>query len=100
MLDNPPKFYSAPKSGLSRLLSQVRILRHKINGMQVSNENYLGRIYVRRPSCIIIGTNCVFHDGGHLWPTDYEKAEPRIIIGSNNAFGRNVVIESHALVHI
>lgn len=69
--------------------------------MQLEAPWHLGSaMQIRRAASIAVGRSCVFHEGCQLWPTDDPTANPVIIVGCGNAFGRRATIEAHQRVEI
>jgi maltose O-acetyltransferase len=81
-------------------LSRFRIAFYKFMGMKlgVNNRFEVGRC--RRFVQIRIGSNNVFSSGIVLWPMDEPFSGERIIIGDDNYFNRNVMIDSGGIIEI
>lgn len=69
-------------------------------GMKFGSRNRMENGRIRRLSQIELGDLNHFSEGWCLWPIDEPHEECRIIIGDNNYFNRNLMIDANGRVEI
>ena len=75
-------------------MSRVRILLYKTFGLKIGKLNRFERGRMRRCKNIIIGNMNAFTQGYFIWPIEADDDEVRIVIGDNNYFNKNVMIDA------
>ncbi|CAN5374347.1 hypothetical protein BH09BAC3_BH09BAC3_13060 [soil metagenome] len=85
-----PLFFRIPYG----LTSRARIFIYRIFGMKMGNKNRFEAGRIRRISQIKIGNLNHFSEGWFLWPMDAPCDGARILLGDNNYFNRNVMIDA------
>ena len=68
--------------------------------MQMGSKNRFEGGRIRRVSLIKIGNLNTFTEGWFLWPEDIASLEKKIVIGNNNYFNRNLMIDACNVVSI
>jgi acetyltransferase-like isoleucine patch superfamily enzyme len=92
-----PLFFRIPFG----LFSRVRIYIYKCFGLEIGKNNRLEKGKIRRMSQVKIGDgNAFFLPGWCLYPADSHFEGKRIIIGNNNYFNRNVMIDACNYIEI
>jgi acetyltransferase-like isoleucine patch superfamily enzyme len=91
-----PLFLRIPYGFVSRL----RVLLFIFLGMKLGRRNRFEAGRTRRVSQIKMGDFNHFSEGWYLWPEDTPSSTPRIVIGSNNYFNRNLMIDACGRVEI
>lgn len=81
-------------------MSRIRIVFFKSLGMELKGKNRFEAGRYRRLKQITIGANNAFTSGYMLWPIDEDYNGRRIIIGNNNYFNRNVMLDACGLIEI
>ena len=76
------------------IVSRLRVLLFKILGMKMGLKNRFEAGRTRRVSQIELGDLNHFTEGWFLWPEDTPFNGKRIVIGDNNYFNRNVMIDA------
>lgn len=82
------------------LCSRLKVLFYKLLGMQLGISNRFEKGRCRRLSQIKIGNNNAFTKGFMLWPIDDICTRKRIVIGDNNYFNRNLMIDACGYIEI
>lgn len=82
------------------IISRFKIYLYRILGMNIGFGNRFESGRARRVSNISIGNLNAFTKGYMLWPLEEKKKEKSIIIGDNNFFNRNLMIDACSLVEI
>lgn len=82
------------------LISRIRVLIFRVLGMQLGNRNRFEAGRIRRISQIKMGNLNHFTEGWFLWPEDTYAEGHRIVLGDNNYFNRNVMIDACNSVQI
>ncbi len=82
------------------MISRFRVLIFRIFGMQLGNRNRFESGRARRLQQIRMGNLNHFTQGWFLWPEDTPSNDHRIIIGNNNYFNRNVMIDACMRIEI
>ncbi len=80
--------------------SRLRVILFRLLGMKLGKRNRFESGRIRRISQISIGDLNHFTEGWFLWPEDTSSSSKRIVIGSNNYFNRNIMIDACQLVEI
>ena len=75
-------------------VSRFRVLLFSMLGMTLGKRNRFEAGRARRVSQIKMGDLNHFSEGWFLWPEDTDSVEKRIVIGNNNYFNRNVMIDA------
>lgn len=91
-----PLFFRIPYGFWSR----VRMAIYALFGMKFGTRNRMERGRIRRISQIQMGDLNHFSAGWCLWPIDAPFRGQRIMIGNNNYFNRNLMIDANGLVQI
>lgn len=76
------------------LTSRFRVLLFKILGMRLGKKNRFEAGRARRVSQIKMGDLNHFTEGWFLWPEDSASGKMKIVIGDDNYFNRNVMIDA------
>jgi acetyltransferase-like isoleucine patch superfamily enzyme len=76
------------------VMSRLRLILFKFLGMKVGKRNRFEAGRTRRVNQIVMGDLNHFTEGWFLWPEDTPSDEKRIVIGSNNYFNRNVMVDA------
>jgi acetyltransferase-like isoleucine patch superfamily enzyme len=76
------------------IMSRVRIFFYKIFGLKIGKLNRFERGRMRRCKNIIIGDMNAFTQGYFIWPIEEESDDVKIVIGNNNYFNKNVMIDA------
>ncbi len=82
------------------IMSRFRVLLFKLLGMKLGSKNRFESGRIRRVSQIEMGSLNHFTQGWFLWPEDTPSQKGRIIIGTNNYFNRNLMIDACGQVQI
>lgn len=82
------------------LMSRFRVLLYKMLGMKMGSRNRFESGRTRRVTQIRMGNLNHFSQGWYLWPEDTAHDRERIVIGNNNYFNRNLMIDACGLVEI
>lgn len=85
-----PLIFRAPYG----LMSRFRVLLFLFFGMSMGKRNRFECGRIRRISQIKMGDLNHFSEGWFLWPEDTFSAQYRIILGNNNYFNRNIMIDA------
>ena len=80
--------------------SRIRIILYRFLGMKLGKKNRFEKGRLKQVHQIKIGNNNAFTQGWFLWPETSKSSEPRIVIGDNNFFNRNLYIDACQLVEI
>ena len=81
------------------LMSRIRIMVFRLLGMKLGQRNRFEAGRIRRISQIKMGRLNHFTEGWFLWPEDTPSDSFRIILGDDNYFNRNVMIDAcHSVV--
>jgi acetyltransferase-like isoleucine patch superfamily enzyme len=91
-----PLFLRIPYGVVSRL----RVFLFRMLGMKMGRNNRFESGRTRRVSQIKMGNLNHFTEGWFLWPEDTPTSQKRIVIGNNNYFNRNLMIDACGLVEI
>ena len=75
-------------------MSRVRVLLFRLFGMKMGKRNRFESGRIRRISQIRMGNLNHFSEGWFLWPEDAAFNGERIILGDDNYFNRNVMIDA------
>jgi len=81
-------------------MSRFRVLLFRILGMEVGSRNRFESGRIRRVNLIRLGNLNHFTEGWFLWPEDEPSKEKKIIIGNNNYFNKNLMIDACGVVTI
>ena len=81
-------------------MSRFRVMVFRLFGMQLGGINRFEKGRARRCAQINIGSGNAFTAGYMLWPIDEDYNGRRIIIGNNNYFNRNVMLDACGLIEI
>lgn len=76
------------------LMSRIRIILYRFLGGKFGSRNRFEKGRIRRVSQIKLGDLNHFTEGWFLWPEDTSFAGNRIVIGDNNYFNRNLMIDA------
>jgi acetyltransferase-like isoleucine patch superfamily enzyme len=82
------------------LVSRFRVLLYRMLGMKMGKRNRFESGRIRRVNQIEMGDLNHFTQGWFLWPEDTESSNKRIVIGNNNYFNRNLMIDACGVVII
>jgi acetyltransferase-like isoleucine patch superfamily enzyme len=82
------------------LASRFRSVLYHFLGMSKGGVNRFEKGRCRRLKQITIGNNNAFTAGYMLWPLDEEFNGKRIVIGDNNYFNRNLMLDACGLIEI
>ena len=82
------------------LMSRIRIIFYRFLGGKLGSKNRFEKGRIRRVSQIKLGNLNHFTEGWFLWPEDTPFNGNRIVIGDNNYFNRNVMIDACNRVEI
>lgn len=82
------------------LASRFRVCLFRLLGMKIIGKNRFEKGRCRRLTQIVIGPHNAFTAGFMLWPIDVEYVGKRIIIGENNYFNRNLMLDACGLIEI
>lgn len=82
------------------LISRFRVMLYKMLGMKMGSRNRFESGRTRRVTQIRMGNLNHFSQGWYLWPEDTAHDKERIVIGDNNYFNRNLMIDACGLVEI
>lgn len=91
-----PLFFRMPYG----LMSRLRVLIFRLMGMTLGKRNRFEAGRIRRISQIKMGRLNHFSEGWYLWPEDASYEGHRIVIGDDNYFNRNVMIDACGLIEI
>jgi acetyltransferase-like isoleucine patch superfamily enzyme len=75
-------------------MSRARLAFYKFLGLSAGRANRIEKIRCRRLSQIVLGSGNALTEGCWLWPNDTHSDRPRIVIGNNNYFNRDVMIDA------
>lgn len=95
-LNLEPIFFRIPYG----LMSRVRVIAFKLFGMKMGVRNRFEAGRIRRISQIKLGDLNHFTEGWYLWPEDSASEAHRIVIGNNNYFNRNLMIDACGKIEI
>lgn len=73
---------------------------YKMLGMQMGRKNRFEQGRCRRLTQISIGSNNAFSNGFKLWPIDSVADQKRIVIGNNNYFNQNLMLDACGYIQI
>jgi acetyltransferase-like isoleucine patch superfamily enzyme len=76
------------------LTSRFRILLFRLLGLEAGSRNRFEAGRIRRVDQIKLGNLNHFSEGWFLWPEDTASEKKRIVIGNNNYFNRNLMIDA------
>lgn len=76
------------------LMSRFRVLLFKFLGMKMGKRNRFEAGRTRRVGQIEMGDLNHFSEGWYLWPEDTPFDGKRVVIGNNNYFNRNLMIDA------
>lgn len=76
------------------LMSRMRIIIYRLFGLRIGKSNRIERGRIRRCRNIQIGDRNAFTQGCYIWPIDEDSDGFKIVIGSDNYFNRNVMIDA------
>jgi acetyltransferase-like isoleucine patch superfamily enzyme len=82
------------------LISRFRVALFHALGMKLGKRNRFEAGRARRVDQIVLGDLNHFSEGWFLWPEDKPHSGKRIVIGNNNYFNRNVMIDACGVVEI
>jgi acetyltransferase-like isoleucine patch superfamily enzyme len=82
------------------LASRFRVALFKMLGMKMGSKNRFEAGRTRRVTQIEIGNLNHFSEGWYLWPEDTHFEGKRIVMGNNNYFNKNLMIDACNLVSI
>ncbi len=82
------------------LMSRLRIAVFRSLGLRLGRRNRFEAGRIRRVKQIRIGDLNHFTEGWFLWPEDTPSSHHRIVIGNNNYFNRNIMIDACGKVTI
>jgi len=82
------------------LTSRLHTILYRCLGITLGNSNRFEKGRIRRVSNIQIGNKNAFTQGWFLWPSDEDSTEKKIVIGDNNYFNRNLMIDSCNYIEI
>lgn len=82
------------------LVSRIRILCYKMMGMKLGARNRFESGRIRRIAQIRMGDLNHFSEGWWLWPADAPCDGYRIVIGNDNYFNKNLMIDSNQRIEI
>jgi acetyltransferase-like isoleucine patch superfamily enzyme len=82
------------------LMSRFRVMLFTMLGMSMGKRNRFEAGRTRRVTQISIGNLNHFSEGWWLWPEDTPYEGRRIVMGSNNYFNKNLMIDACGLVSI
>ena len=82
------------------LMSLVRVFAFKFLGMKMGRRNRFEAGRIRRISQIEMGSLNHFSEGWFLWPEDTPSQTPKIKLGDDNYFNRNVMIDACQSIEI
>jgi acetyltransferase-like isoleucine patch superfamily enzyme len=82
------------------LMSRFRVLLFRMLGMKLGSRNRFEAGRARRVDQIAMGDLNHFTEGWFLWPEDTPHNGKRIVIGNDNYFNRNVMIDACGRVEI
>jgi len=85
-----PFFFRVPYG----LMSRFRIMLFRFFGMKLGRRNRFESGRIRRIAQIQMGDLNHFSEGWYLWPEDGTFNGSRIVLGSNNYFNRNLMIDA------
>lgn len=74
--------------------SRFRVVLYRLLGMKLGFRNRFESGRIRRVSQVEMGNLNHFTEGWFLWPEDADFLGKRIVIGNNNYFNRNVMIDA------
>lgn len=80
--------------------SRIKGALYRLLGMKMGERNRFEHGCIRRGVNIEIGDYNCFSRGYQLWPLDEDYVGTRILVGSNNYFNRNLMIEACGKVAI
>lgn len=85
--------------------SRLRIAFYKALGMTIGRHNRMEKVRCRRASKIVVGSGNAFSDGCWLWPINSCPdadifPRPHILIGDNNFFNRDVMLDACGQIRI
>src|SRR5262245_14268981 len=81
-------------------VSRFRVLLFRMLGMKLGKRNRFEAGRARRVNQIAMGDLNHFSEGYFLWPEDTPHNGKRIVIGTNNYFNRNVMIDACGSIEI
>jgi acetyltransferase-like isoleucine patch superfamily enzyme len=76
------------------LMSRIRVFVFKIFGMTMNSRNRFESGRIRRISQVKMGSLNHFSEGWWLWPEDSYFRGCRIILGDDNYFNKNIMIDA------
>lgn len=82
------------------LMSRFRVVLFKLLGMKMGRRNRFEAGRTRRVKQIKMGDLNHFSEGWWLWPEDTVFEGNRIVIGNNNYFNKNLMIDACGLVTV
>ena len=82
------------------LASRIRVGLFKLLGMSLGSRNRFEAGRIRRISQIKMGNLNHFSEGWWLWPEDSSFEGQRILLGDDNYFNRNVMIDACNFIEI
>jgi acetyltransferase-like isoleucine patch superfamily enzyme len=82
------------------LTSRFRVLLFKMLGMKMGKRNRFESGRTRRVTQIEMGDLNHFSEGWYLWPEDTPFDGKRIVMGNNNYFNRNLMIDACGSISI
>jgi len=82
------------------LVSRFRVVLYRMLGMTMGKRNRFESGRIRRVKQIAMGNLNHFTQGWFLWPEDTDSDQKRIVIGNNNYFNRDLMIDACGSVTI
>lgn len=76
------------------LISRLRVVLFKLLGMTIGSRNRFEAGRTRRLTQITMGDLNHFTEGWFLWPEDVPFEGKKIVIGNDNYFNRNIMIDA------
>lgn len=82
------------------LMSRVRVIFFRLFGMTMGKKNTFEAGRIRRISQIKLGSLNHFTEGWFLWPENSASESWKIVVGDDNYFNRNVMMDACNLIEI